>query len=421
MTANDLAEGPAQSAASLPWLAWHGDGRLELPFPRGWQIRAYWPAGGPDIGQEGIERAFDNPIAALPVEDLVRGKDRVAIAVDDLSRPTPASRLLPVLMRRLEAGGASLDRVRIVLATGTHRLMLRDDVVKKLGTVAYHRLEVASTHPYDNLVAMGTSAAGTPVHISRYFAEADVRIGVGAIVPHGVPGFGGGAKIVVPGVAGADTIAAIHQPGRHRVGLANVETNEFRADVEQMVRDLVGLDCIVNVIPNGRREIAGLVVGDMVEAHRVGVELSKSACATAMPPEPVDVLVSNAYPKDIDFHHVTQALNPLLSASRPMVKLGGTIVLASASREGYGHHGLYGRGMRYDLSRRRRAAQKPRPPGEDGVIVFSPGLSEVEAVKNSAVRSWDRVVEQLLERHGGQASVAVFPCGPIQLAAEEQG
>ena len=418
MTAKDPGDSSTRAVASIPWRAWHGDGWLELTFPRGWRVQTYWPTGGPDIGQEGIDKAFDNPISTPKVEKLVRGKDRISIAVDDLSRPTPAARILPTLLRRLEAGGAKLDRVHVVLAIGTHRPMLRDDIVKKLGAAAVDQIEVRSNHPYDNLVVLGTSARGTPVHICRYFAEADVKIGVGSIVPHGVPGFAGGAKVVAPGVCGVDTIAALHQPGRHRLGLAKIEDNDFRADIEQFVGDQVGLDCIVNAVPNATREIAGLVVGNMIAAHRAGVELSKRVCATTMPPEPVDVAICNAYPKDSDFHQITHALHALRSSSEPVVKPGGTVVLVSASPEGYGYHGLYGPGMRYDLSRKRDNRAKTRTLGDASLLLFSPGLSQVEARKTSAVRSWDQIVGQLLERHSGQATVAVFPCGPIQLAEE---
>jgi hypothetical protein len=137
-----------------------------------------------------------------------------------------------------------------------------------------------------------------------------------------------------------------------------------------------------------------------------------------MPPEPVDIAICNAYPKDPDYHQIPHGLHALRSSPEPVVKPGSTIVLVSACPEGHGYHGLYGPGMRYDMARLWDTEQAARSLGVSAVLIFSPGLSAAEARQNSAVRRWDQIVEQLLERHGDQATVAVFPCGPLQLAEE---
>ena len=40
--------------------------------------------------------------------------------------------------------------------------------------------------------------------------EADIRIGIGNLVPHPVMGWSGGGKILYPGVAGEDTVSYFH-------------------------------------------------------------------------------------------------------------------------------------------------------------------------------------------------------------------
>ena len=399
----------------MPWHAWYGDEWLELSFSPSWQVQICWPADAPDIGQEGIKDAFENPIDTSTIEEMARGKRRVSIAVDDISRPTPAARLMPTLLRRLEKAGVDLDRVRVVLGIGTHRPMVKEDIVKKIGEVAADRLDVYNNYPYDNVVDLGISARGTPIHICRFFAEADLKIAIGSITPHGGPGFGGGAKGVVPGVAGIGTITSIHKPGRLETALIDVEHNELRADIEQMVRDKVGLDCIINVVPNARREIAGLFVGDMISAHRAGVQFARQVYATEMPTEPVDIAICNAYPKDTDFLQNGMARNVLLSSSRSVVKEGGTTVVIAACPEGRGYHGLYGPGMRYDPLHGRE-----NTPNREALstVYFSPWLTPADTRGGVVFRQWDDLVKRLIERHGYQASTAVFPCASIQLARE---
>ena len=405
----------------IPWRAWYGDEWLEIRTPSSWQVLDYWPTGGPDIGSEGIEQAFAHPIGTPILEELARGKRRVAIAVDDISRPAPAARLMPLLMRQLEAAGVSLDDVVVVLGTGTHAAMHKEAIVKKVGLEAAERLDVHNSSPYGNTADMGTSARGTPVHINSFFASADLKIGVGSITPHSGPGFGGGAKVVIPGVAGIETISSMHRPGRLKTALIEVDDNELRDEIEQMVRHHVGLDCVVNAVINPRREIAGLFVGDMVAAHRAGVALARQVYATEMPTEPVDIVFTNAYPKDTDFLQAGMGLNVLSSTPRRVVKENGTVVLITASPEGRGFHGLYSPGMMYD--RLRDAPGGHIDPAFRGtqMVYYSPAITAADARSNAVYREWDALIAFLRGRHGEHATAAVFPCGSIQLARESVG
>jgi hypothetical protein len=256
------------------------------------------------------------------------------------------------------------------------------------------------------------------VRINRFFAEADLKIGVGSITPHGGPGFGGGAKVVIPGVAGIETIASMHAPGRLRTRLMDVDDNELRDEIEQMVRDNVRLDCIANVVLNTRRQIAGLFVGDMVAAHRAGVALARQVYATEMPADPVDIVFTNAYPKDTDFLQAGMGLNVLSSTPRPIVKPEGTVVLITASPEGRGYHGLYGPGMVYD--RLGDAPRVRRDPAFRGtrLVYFAPPITAADARTDAVFREWDTLIGYLRDRHGDCATAAVFPCGAMQLARE---
>ncbi|GAB4518992.1 MAG: hypothetical protein Kow0047_30360 [Anaerolineae bacterium] len=406
-------------AVTMRWRAWYGDELLHLSFPEEWRVRSFALADAPRLDRSAIERAMDRPIDAPPLEVLARGRQWVSIAVDDISRPAPAAQLLPPILSRLERAGVNLDRVRIVLGTGTHRPMVKADIVKKIGAAAAYRLEVYNNHPWGNQVHLGTSGRGTPVYVARPFAEADLKIGVGSITPHGGPGFGGGAKVVVPGVAGIETIAAIHRPGRLRTALLEVDANELRQEIEAIVREQVGLDFIVNAVVNARREIAAVVAGDMVSAHRAGVELARALYATDMPDEPVDVAICNAYPKDTDFLQNGMALNVLRSASRPVVKPGGVVVIVTASPEGRGYHGLYGPGMPYDpLRGTEEGGSPPSPwPGAE-VVYFSPAVSALDARGAHVFQRWDDLVAYLIGRYGRRCDVAVFPCGSLQIARE---
>ncbi len=400
----------------LTWRSWHGDEPLALDFPDGFAVTVYPPAGGPDIGEEGIRRAFANPIGTPRLAELARGKRSAAIVVDDIARPTPAYRLIPHVLAELHAGGVPDENIKFLMAIACHRPLTRAEMAKKLGEDVVRRYEVINHHPYEYLGYVGETSRGTPVYFSRHYLEAEMRLSIGQISPHGGPGLSAGAKTVFPGVAGIETIYQNHRPGRLQGGLLKIEGNEWRADMEEGVR-LAGIDAIANVVVGGRREITGLFVGDLVAAHRAGCKRALEVMATPLPPEPADVGVFNQYPKDTEFMHLGHALHVLNSASRPLVREGGTVVIVSASSDGYGFHSLEGRYMRNE-----HRQPNPRLAGRNVVILCHTVNQRqlMDSVPKNArlVDDWCGVLGALAEFHPRGGSVAVFPCGAVQLAAE---
>src|SRR5262249_20518060 len=146
-------------------------------------------------------RAFAEPIGSPTIAELARGKRTACIVVDDLSRPTPADRLIPFVLDELERGGVARADIRFIIGIAAHRPMTREDCVKKLGEAIVDEFDVKNHHPYENLAELGKTKFNTPVLVNADFAAADIKICIGSICPHGGPGFGGGAKLVLPGVA----------------------------------------------------------------------------------------------------------------------------------------------------------------------------------------------------------------------------
>ena len=396
------------------WRSWHGDEPLALEFPAQFAVSLHPPRDGTDIGPEGVLRAFAAPIGTCCIRDLARGRKNAVIVVDDIARPTPAARVIPTILSELRDGGISDGRIRFLMALGCHRAMTRSEMARKLGEQVVQTYQVLNHTPYERLVRVGETSRGTPVDVNGYFAEADLRIGVGQISPHGGPGWSGGAKIAIPGVAGIETITANHKPGRLRSGLVTLEGNEWRSDMEEAAR-LVGLDAIVNCVVNSTRGIAGLFVGDTVAAHRRGVARAWEVMATTLPSEPVEIGVFNQYPKDTEFMHLGHALHVLNSASQPIVKPGGTLVIISASSDGFGFHTLEAPGMRH-------GATRPRPVLEPyRLVVMCASINQAQLPPSlppttRLVPDWDGVLAALHALHPGGGRVAVFPCGAIQVA-----
>ena len=100
-------------------------------------------------------------------------------------------------------------------------------------------------------------------------------------------------------------------------------------DFMETFAERVGLDLIVNVVPDTRGESTAVVSGHYVRAHRAGVEIAKKSL-TAFIREPADLVLVSAYPSDMD---LLQAGKALFAAER-CVAPGGEIILLSPCYEG---------------------------------------------------------------------------------------
>jgi len=285
----------------------------------------------PEEEQATVGRALQRPIGAGPLGDLAAPGKRIVFLVDDWTRPTPAYKVLPVVLEQLAQRGHRDRDISIVMARGMHRELSREDMEQKLGKEALDRFQVSNHDNQENLVYLGESARGTPVWINRAVAEADLRISIGGIVAHPIAGFGGGAKIIVPGVAGHETIHRNHSLADHpNVTVGCADGNPIREDMEDIAR-LARLDLIVNVILSPSKKIIDAVAGDVVLAHREGVR-RYLATYGARVGQVADIGVVGASPRDASFGHATFALY----AALPMVRPGGEIILVAPCTEGPG-------------------------------------------------------------------------------------
>ncbi len=393
---------------TVPWSMWYENTTFDLTFPDSWDLHVAEMKGGPDIGDAGIRRALAEPIGAPRLRDAARGRRDAAILIDDLTRPTPSYRVLPYILEELAAGGLGDDKVRIVCAVAAHRPMTRDDFIKKIGLDLLERLEIINHNALDNLEFYGQSSEGIPIWVNRDFARADLKIAAGMITPRGHM-FGGGAKLLLPGACGRQTIFANHM---------YCPQDTFREHLDE-VASIVGLEYIVNPLLNGKGEIMAMVAGHYSQAYWHGVEIGKKLYATDVP-EGMDIVVANSWPKDTEATQAGMAMVPLYGARETALKQGGTTVITAACPEGLGYHSVMGPGTLFkQRAQRSGTGGRVTAVPEALRIVFSPNLNKYD-VRNQfgedAVwcKTWPEVLQKLQEKHGDRPSAAVFPCGAIQ-------
>ena len=396
---------------------WYDEHDIEVAFPGTWEVLECRMLGHnrPALTQEQMRAALRKPFGAPRLAELAKGKKEVVILFDDLPKPTPAKVIVPFILEELHEGGVGDEHIRFLCAPATHRPLMYNEFAAKLWAEIVARYPVYNHNIYEHHVDIGTTSRGTPIKVNREFASCDLRLAIGGIIPHPAAGYGGGGKIVMPGVCSIDTITSHHKRfiGAARVERGRVHDNDFRLDIEEAAR-MAGLHFKVDAVINNRREVVGLFAGDFVEAHREGVKLATGVHSTEVATG-ADVVVINTYPDESQFVRSTWCVPTSL-------KEGGDVVMVIQSHEGQNlHHfgGQFGtdyggRGWQPGL-RSRLLAKAGR------ILVFAPYLSmydrkELGAPEKEVLwcKDWGEVMAELAGRHGAGTKVAVYPYASLQ-------
>ena len=191
------------------------DKKHRFSLPEGWRVLANAALEAGPISRTVAQmttQALESPIGAPPLKESLDPRSKVAIIVDDRTRPTPRREMVEVLLSHLNGLGVEDSRIDLVFGLGTHRPLDQEEVVQVLGPEVTARVRI---HHHDawaeDLVPLGRLEHGGELKINRIVAEADLKIAVGSILPHPMNGFGGGAKALMPGVANYDFIRDHHR------------------------------------------------------------------------------------------------------------------------------------------------------------------------------------------------------------------
>ena len=315
-------------------VVWNGEPRdLELPAERvAAELRFRDLPALPDPAAA-ILGALESPISAPPLRDLVRPGSSVAILVGDrMTDYMLGSRdgLAFPLLDHLNALGVRDRDVTIVYACGMHP---HPQARERLGAALLSRVRLVEHEAEDDgqLAYMGTTSRGTPVWVNRAVAEADARIGVGEVSPVGPAGWCGGGKIVLPGVAGRDTIEQNHRMALSpEVRLGAIERNPIRQDMEEAAA-LARLDLKVDLLVNSDEAIVAVYAGGFREEWRAALPLAEAIWTTPMAPTDVAVV----YPGDTRERYLSNPVYMTINIADAMTRPGGAIVLALSAAGGW--------------------------------------------------------------------------------------
>ena len=266
---------------------------------------------------------------------------RVVIAVTDLTRACPDDVLVPPLLEELNAGGIADQDITIMVAVGLHRATTDAEKTEKLGEAIVRRVRVIDSDGRDpsKWADLGSIPPyDVPGFTQKIVKDADLVIATGIVEPHQYAGYSGGRKTVAIGCCGEPVITATHgmrfleDPG---VRLGRIDGNPFHETVREIARR-AGLRFCINVVTDDHERVVAVASG---EPDAVLAELVAKAAAIYTRPisKQYDIVIGGVgAPKDVNLYQASRAATYLRFAPTPVVRKGGSIILAAKLEEGAG-------------------------------------------------------------------------------------
>lgn len=393
-------------------------------------IRATTPLADPATA---IAAALKNPIGCKPLAEIARDRRNACILVCDITRPVPNQLILPPLLRTLEEQGIARRDILILVATGLHRPNEGAELDEVLGKeiaanyrVENHHGKVLSEHDY-----LGETPNGVPVYLDSRYVRADLKITTGLIEPHLMAGYSGGRKVICPGIAALETVKIWHGPRflEHPKADCGIVVGNPVHEENTRIALMAGCDFIVNVCLDGQRQVTWVGAGDMIKAWEEGVRYVENVVKVPVP-EAFDIVVTSCagYPLDTTWYQAVKGLTGAL----PIVKQGGTIIMAASLSEGLGspefQHVMADNpdlkvfkqrilGKDYFVMDQWQLEELAKVVERCKVKVVSDGMAP-ETLRRcyvEPVATVEKAVADSLAEYGPKARVAVIPKGPYVL------
>ena len=398
----------------------YGKTEVSVDIPSNYRVRVLKPdntAKVPDETEE-VERALKYPVNSRRLSGIAKKGERAVIIVNDATRPTPTSRLLPPLISELKTGG--VEDITIIFGLGIHRKQTEYEKKAILGEL-YGRVK-SIEHDADDCIYLGTTGRGTPVEVFKPVVEADIVVCTGTIEFHYYAGYSGGAKSVLPAVSSKRSIDANHALMLDPKSSAGRLDSPVREDIEEAAA-MLGIDFILNVVLNERKEIIFATAGDYLDAHRKGVKFLDKASRIRVEPADIIIVSPGGFPKDINIFQAHKAVEHAKNG----VKEGGSIILVAECREGFGNH-VYEEWLNFNRDEAierfkagfvmggHKAALIAALTKRTDLYLISSLPDEIARKAYFIPATLEEALNAALQKNSSDARIIVMPCGSSTLA-----
>jgi len=299
------------------------------------EIRHTEPVGEVDHGK--FKRDLDSYLYSIN-----RRITNVGIAVSDKTRLCQFPLFLPLITEVFLEYGLKKEDITFYIAYGTHPRQSEEECLNSYGEIYNeYRFVHHDARDEESLETLSTTSRGTQVKMNREILQQDLILTFGAILHHYFAGFGGGRKLLFPGLAGYDAILHNHslfldfKNGRLDPGCqsGHLDGNPLAMDLEE-INEMIPPKLEIHGILNSKKEVREIHFGLHYEHFKEACTRYDHYFRTAGD-KLYDLVVASAggYPKDINFIQSHKSIHNAAS----FVKDGGTLVILAECIDGIGN------------------------------------------------------------------------------------
>ncbi|RJS89489.1 nickel-dependent lactate racemase [Candidatus Bathyarchaeota archaeon] len=280
-----------------------------------------------------IKNALQNPVGTKRLAEIVKPEAKVTIVLKD-SGVSANQMLISALMEEIGSAGVNENDVTIIFAYDPIRDSHLYQKSPMLGEELSARLRVVRhSCEADWQVSVGKTSNGIEICLNKLFVEADVKILAGPVEPHPIAGYGGGYEIVLPGVAGLDSIREVFRLGIDGKAVkGNLEGNPVHDEMVEAA-DLAKVDFTLNIVRDSNLEIVKAFAGNVNETFEKSVRLAEEIYRIPVENRADIVFVS---PGGFYFDNSLQEATVCLDGALEIVKRGKAIALIAECASGFG-------------------------------------------------------------------------------------
>ena len=265
----------------------------------------------------------------------------VSIVVSDKTRLCGYPEILPWIIECLNGFVADSSCITFYIAYGTHAHQSEEESFYSYGDV-YKKYRFIHHVCSDKslFITRGRTTSGTPVSIRNDIIESSLLITIGAISHHYFAGFGGGRKLLFPGLAEKKAIYfnhGLYLDKESRTLAKGCQPGIAKAN--PIYDDLMEIDSFmpkrisIHGILDSSGKLCQLLAGNTNESFKESCRI-QDIYFKSRNQEQFDLVIASCggYPKDINFIQAHKAIH---NASA-FVKEGGKLIMLSECIDGIG-------------------------------------------------------------------------------------
>ena len=294
---------------------------------------SFLEANDVEIGNENenIKAAINAPINSKNFKEFLSDAGKVLVIVNDATRPTPTQKILEFIFDDLKQ-----TDFNFIIATGAHRGPSHEEYLQIFGSFYEEindRIIVHDARIEEDMVFLGTSTNGTPMHVNKAGVEADKIIIISSVEPHYFAGYTGGRKSFLPGIAGYKTIEQNHKlalvPEAKALALEGNPVHEDMIDAIKTVKQEI---FSIMTVLDKHHKVYATRCGHINDSFHAAIDMANEVFAAPLK-EKADIVVSVVkFPQDIDLYQAQKGIDNAKLA----LKKDGIMILVAKCRCGIG-------------------------------------------------------------------------------------